>query len=128
MTWTSVTASLWPEMSSRGVGSVLLVGLAVLMVLGHICAPPFHAHAGAITTHEEHESHHGGEHPDDDTAHAGSCDVVKSAAPALDGVVLTPLPTIPLVTAGSPGQHVDSDSALVFGSPPLFLLHAALLI
>ena len=121
-------ASLWPEMNHRRLGSSLVVALALFAVLGHICVLPFHAHAGAITMHEEHPSPQSGGHPDQEAAHAGSCEVLKSALLALDGVVLAPLGTVAVVTSESPRRGVDADSAIVLGSPPLFLLHAALLI
>ena len=106
----------------------LLVVIAVVMVLGHICALPFHAHAGAITTHEERESHHGHGDADEDTAHAASCDAVK-APPHADGApVLVALGTAPVVVL-PPARHlVEADASVVVGSPPLFLLHAVLLI
>ena len=106
----------------------LLVALAVVMVLGHICALPFHAHAGVITTHEERESHHSDTDPDEDAAHAASCDAVK-AAPAADGVaVLIPIDTVPVVVSPLVRHLAEADASAVGGSPPLFLLHAALLI
>ena len=98
------------------------------MLLGHICALPFHAHAGAITTHEESQSHHGGDHPDDDAAHAGSCEAVKSAPVAIDSSLLATVATVVAMVQESARLLVDADDAVVLGSPPLFLLHASLLI
>jgi hypothetical protein len=106
----------------------LLVAVAVLMMLGHICALPFHAHAGAITTHEERHSHHGDERPHEDAVHAASCDAAKSTPVGLDGVILVPLGTV-VVVGSAPTRHaIERDVAVVVGSPPLFLLHASLLI
>ena len=106
----------------------LLVAVAVAMVLGHICALPFHAHAGVITSHDERESHHGPGDQDNDATHAASCDAVK-APPAVDGAaVLVPVGVVPIVIA-SPVRHLaEADASILVGSPPLFLLHAALLI
>ena len=107
----------------------ILIALAMVMVLGHICALPFHAHAGVITTHEERQSHHGEEGPDEDAAHVGSCDVVKSAPTALDGIVRVPLGSIAAVAQEWPRQLCETYAgAIVVGSPPLFLRHASLLI
>jgi len=107
----------------------VLIALALVMVLGHICALPFHAHAGAITTHEERQSHHGEEGPDEDVAHVGSCDAVKSASTALDGIVLVPLGSIAAVAQEWTRQLCETYAgAIVAGSPPLFLRHASLLI
>jgi len=108
--------------------SWFLITLMVMAVLGHICALPFHTHTGAITTHEEGQSHHSGEHPDGDAVHAGSCEVIKSAPGGLGVIMPASLGSVSVVTAESPRQFLDADAAIVFGSPPLFLLHAALLI
>ena len=105
----------------------LLVLIAIAMVLGHICALPFHAHAGAITTHQESESHHGHDGPDDDALHAASCDAVKTAAGAGNVVVLVPIGTVPSLVLPS-GRQLEPDASVILGSPPLFLLHAVLLI
>ena len=107
----------------------LLVAIAVVMVLGHICALPFHAHAGVITTHsEERDSHHGDADPNEDVIHAASCDAAK-APPAADGVtVLVPVGVVPLVISSTGLHLVEADASILVGSPPLFLLHAALLI
>jgi len=105
----------------------VLIALAMVMVLGHICALPFHAHAGAITTHEERQAHHGEEGPDEDVAHVASCDAVKSAPTA--GIVLVPLGSIAVVAQEWTRQLCETYAgAIVAGSPPLFLLHASLLI
>src|SRR5947209_20127114 len=77
-------------MNGRRLSSWLLVGVAIFVVFGHICAAPFHAHAGAVTTHSE-------DHPEsgsDEAAHGGSCEVLRADsdvdAPALlpTGIVL----------------------------------------
>jgi len=105
-------------MNGPRVSSWLLVGVAIFVVLGHICAAPIHAHAGAVTTHSE-------DHPEsgsDEAAHGGSCEALRADchidAPALlpTGIVLPVL-----------GAHPTSAPAPT-SSPPLFLLHAALLI
>lgn len=105
-----------------------LVALAVVMVLGHICALPLHAHAGAITTHEEGGSHHGHGDSGDDAVHGASCDALRTAA-GTDGIaILIPIGIVPSVVTPSARHLVEADSSVVFGSPPLFLLHAVLLI
>src|SRR5207247_9866507 len=106
----------------------VLIALAVVMVLGHICALPFHVHAGAITTHEERESHHGDGDTGEDAVHAASCDAVKSPSAAGDAVVLVPAGTVPIVTSAPVRHLVEAEASLVGPSPPLFLLHAILLI
>ena len=106
----------------------LLVAVAVMTVLGHICAEPFHAHAGVITAHEQHDSHHDTGDGDPDAVHAASCDAVK-AAPAADGVaVLVARDTVSIVVPPLARQRGEVEGSVVRGSPPLFLLHAVLLI
>lgn len=108
--------------------SWLLVAIAVLMVLGHICAEPFHAHAGVVTTHEGPESHAGAPESSD-AIHAASCDAVKApSSPDAPLAVLVPVGAVPVLAALPVRQLVEAYAAIVVGSPPLFLLHAALLI
>jgi hypothetical protein len=104
--------------------SWLLVGAAIFVVLGHICAAPVHAHAGAVTTHSE-------DHPEsgaDDAAHGGSCETLRADfnfhAPALvpAGLVL------PIVSDPEIRDALVASVPEPASSPPLFLLHAALLI
>jgi hypothetical protein len=104
--------------------SLFLVAVAMFVVLGHICAAPFHAHAGAVTTHSE-------DHPErgsDEAAHGGSCEALRTAsnvdlpslpAARLDIVLLTEL--LGATTIEAPLPTPDT-------SRPLFLLHSSLLI
>jgi hypothetical protein len=105
-----------------------LVAVIAIMVVGHVCASPFHAHAGAIATHEEHDSHHGSDDADHDAIHAGSCEALKSAGAALDAVVLVPVGPATVLIERRADRPTAGEPATVSGSPPLFLLHAALLI
>lgn len=107
-----------------GVHPCALIVVSVLLMLGHVCDLPIetlltigHAEAG------EHDSH-------GDSVHTGSCEAVTpsdSAPPptqrAASGALLFGLP----VAAQTVARHVASPSA-PSPSPPLFLLHAALLI
>jgi hypothetical protein len=102
--------------------SLVVVVIAVLTVLGHVCAGPLHAHAGAVTSHaQDHDASH-----NDEAAHGGSCEALQTAPsvamPALpvtrlEAVVLTAAPTAVAAPAPAP-----------CASPPLFLLHVVLLI
>lgn len=105
-----------------------LVLLAVVMVLGHICASPFHAHAGALATHEPHDSHHGAGHAGDGEAHVGSCDVLQSAPAGDAAPVAVPIAAVAAVVWPATRPLVAEDVSVVVGSPPLFLLHSVLLI
>src|SRR5881296_546871 len=72
-------------MNGRRLSPCLLVGVAIFVVFGHICAAPFHAHAGAVTTHSE-------DHPasgSDDAAHGGSCEALRAQSD-VDAPVLLP--------------------------------------
>ena len=111
-------------MNGRRLSSWLLVAVAVFVVFGHICAAPFHAHAGTVTTHSE-------DHPEsgsDEAAHGGSCEALRADsdvdAPALlpTGIVLPIIGDLETLRAHPTSVPVPTSS------PPLFLLHAALLI
>ena len=104
--------------------SWLLVGLAVFVVLGHVCAGPVHVHAGAVTTHSEDHSERGS----DEAAHGGSCEAVRSAA-SVDAAILVQTSVVLPLRDGRPFEALLA--ALLPApaeSPPLFLLHASLLI
>jgi len=100
----------------------LLVAVAVVVVMGHICVGPFHAHAGTVTTHSE-------DHPErgsDEATHGGSCEALGASPnidlPALPVARLQVLPLTAILTATA--RPLPAPDA----SPPLFLLHAVLLI
>jgi len=102
--------------------SIFLVAVAIFVVMGHVCAGPLHAHAGTVTTHSD-------DHPEqgsDEVAHGGSCEALKATPnidlPALPVARLNIVPlTAPLTAIARPLPAPDT-------SPPLFLLHAVLLI
>jgi hypothetical protein len=102
--------------------SIFLVAIAILVVMGHICAGPFHAHAGTVTTHSEDHPERGG----DEATHGGSCEALRATPnidlPALPVVRLDVLPLTAILTAIA--RPVPAPNT----SPPLFLLHAVLLI
>ncbi len=111
-------------MIARRLSSWLLIGVAVFVVLGHVCALPVHIHAGAVTTHAEDHPEHGG----DEAAHGGSCEALRASA-SFDAPALIPTSFV-LPVVGVPDTqlaHVTL-SPTPASSPPLFLLHLALLI
>ena len=122
MTWRWALISL-TIMNGRHLSSWLLVSVAIFVVFSHICAAPFHAHAGAVTTHSE-------DHPEsgsDEAAHGGSCEALRADsdvdAPALPaGIVLPVIGDLETLRAHPTSVPVPTSS------PPLFLLHASLLI
>src|SRR5258705_11021421 len=102
--------------------AALLLFLGVTLV-GHVCALPLHDHAAPPTPQHSEEQQHDG-----DSVHAASCEAVASTAPASPGV---PDITTAFRRDGAVRQsrgialtHRPTNSS----SPPLFLLHAALLI
>jgi hypothetical protein len=111
--------------NARRLSSWLLIGVAVLVVLGHVCALPVHVHAGAVTTHAEDHPEHGG----DGAAHGGSCEALR-ASPYFNAPALIPMGFVLPVISGAETRlvHATLSPATTGSPPPLFLLHAALLI
>ena len=101
------------------------MAVAVLAVVAHICVGPLHAHAGTVTTHGD--AH--GDRGDDGAAHGGSCDVLKSSPTLAAPVAAASIATV--VDLLHDARRVVAGVASVPApgtSPPLFLLHASLLI
>jgi hypothetical protein len=102
--------------------SVLL--LAVAMLVGHICVLPTHGHVETAPWHGDEAQPQDA----DEAVHAGSCEALPSSGMAC------PVLTIPAFVVATPvnplnqwvGRSVMSPRPTP--SPPLFLLHAALLI
>jgi len=95
-----------------------LLALAIVLLLGHVCVLPTHTHAASPDRAHSH-----------DTAeiHATSCEALRSlgaaspVVPSIQVVMASPIARAESqVTAGSPSPSAKS--------PPLFLLHASLLI
>src|SRR5215470_1130588 len=104
--------------------SWLLVGVAIFVVLGHICADPVHVHAGAVTTHTE-------DHPEggtDESAHGGSCETLRANFDFHMPALLPAGILLPIISAPEINRPLASPVPAPTSSPPLFLLHAALLI
>jgi hypothetical protein len=97
----------------------LLLAVAVATMLSHVCVLP-HEHAEAMD--EDREAGH-------DALHGASCEALRASPtqpPLLDWIVLATAPDL----GEPPASHVDHSRAVVAraASPPLFLLHASLLI
>ena len=105
--------------------------IAVAAIVGHVCTPGV-PHAHAAIPQDDHHHHdgrpgHDGSHGAD-ALHAASCEALRPAAVAAPAVAqhAVGLPAavgVPSRHANLPGQHVLGRRA-----PPIYLLHAALLI
>ena len=101
-----------------------LIALGVVLLLGHVCELPLHE--PLVLAHAEAGDAHG----HDDSVHAGSCEAVAtttSDVPSSTPLADVTVPCRHLVVAVADVVHgaaVDASPP----SPPLFLLHAALLI
>ena len=103
-----------------------LLAVACVVALAHVCVLPTHGHAATVApaASHDHDSHH-----DDEALHSASCDAVRAAS------VSVPTPIIPVSLVAYPDDsrcripaNVSSAAPTPAPSPPLFLLHAALLI
>jgi hypothetical protein len=111
-----------PQTRTHGVVAAALLVVAIIAVLGHVCVLPVHAHSVPAEDH--------GSHGDTtaDSVHTASCDALKSAS-ATPSIVPDATST-PVVVIEEGARHLV-DTARTSGrseSPPLFLLHASLLI
>jgi hypothetical protein len=111
------------QMRGHGVVAAALLIIAIIAVLGHICVLPVHAHAAPAESHDSH-----GEEPGDHSVHTASCDALKSTSAT---PLIVPAATwAPLAAVEAVGLRLfdSATSRSCAESPPLFLLHAALLI
>jgi hypothetical protein len=106
----------------RFVPLALLI-VAIIAVLGHVCVLPVHAH---ILPVEHHGSH--GDGPADDSVHTASCDALKSTSATPSIVPAATWSPLVVVAHVRPRLFDTSPATAHAESPPLFLLHAALLI
>ena len=107
-------------------GSSLLLGLGLFVILSHVCALPVHA-AGLDTVLGHTDAAHD-EHSADESVHGGSCEAVRSAfavpPPVVSVVKAVSVSVVTRLMRPSPERSLPA----VATSPPLFLLHASLLI
>jgi hypothetical protein len=102
---------------SRHLLSVTVLALLAVTLIGHVCTLPLHGHPA---TEEHHET--------GDSVHGASCEVLRSTPsltwyPIVDRAAIV---DVPVETCSGALQVVSTP--LSVHSPPLFLLHAALLI
>ena len=108
--------------------TVVLCLLLASAVIGHICVLPDHAHA-LPTRHTDHDDHNHA----DDAVHEASCEAVGTSAPitilapALADMGVADQPAGALFLATTTGS-LQLPAVKTRRGPPLFLLHASLLI
>ena len=110
----------------RSLGHSLLLALGLLVVLGHICALPVHAAGLATFVGHSHGPHD--EPSADDSVHGASCEAVRStftvAPPVLPVTPATPARPVTQIVQRPLARPLPASAT----SPPLFLLHASLLL
>jgi hypothetical protein len=110
-------------MLTRRLPSWILVGVAIAIVLGHVCATPMHAHAVAAATHsDDHSEHHHGH-----AVHGGSCEALRATSPAVP-VLQAEVTALPVIDDTGTARALVARPPRPASSPPLYLLHAVLLI
>jgi hypothetical protein len=97
--------------------SFTVLALLAVTLVGHVCTLPLHGHP---LTEEHHEA--------GDSVHGASCEVLRStpSLPWYPIVDTAPLVDRPVEACSGALQIVSTPVSV--HSPPLFLLHAALLI
>ena len=107
-------------------GHSLLLGLGLFVVLSHVCAMPAHA-AGLDTVLGHTDAAHDAQSTDE-SVHGGSCEAVRSTF-AVQPPVAPVTTTVRVTVVTRPVRSsLEHPRPAVATSPPLFLLHASLLI
>jgi hypothetical protein len=103
--------------------SLALLAVLALTMVGHICVLPHgEDHQRAPRESPGHEHDHG------DDMHVASCEGIRSAAPCSPCISLVAMAFIPYGGAPKAARVSTTPRPEPTSSPPLFLLHAALLI
>ena len=112
-------------MSPRRLSTWLLFAVAIAAVLSHVCVLP-HAHADEpVAIAHEHDAERD---TGDDAVHGASCEVLRASPPPLPVLDFTP-GAVSFHDERGPRVVVRPPAVVARGpAPPLFLLHAALLI
>jgi len=102
---------------SRHVLSVTVLALLALTLVGHVCTLPMHGHPA---TEQHHEA--------GDSVHGASCEVLRSTPSLAWFPIVDSAPLVDGPSETCAGVLQVFSTPLSVHSPPLFLLHAALLI
>ena len=107
-------------------GYALLLGLGLFVILGHVCASPLDAAGLDTVLGHSAAAHHGPSA--DESVYGGSCEAVRPAfavqPPVVSVVKAVSVTVVTRLVRPSPKRSLSPVAA----SPPLFLLHASLLI
>ena len=110
----------------QSLGHSLLLVLGLFVLLGHVCALPVHATGLATLAGHTHGAHE--ESSAADSLHGASCEAVRStftvAPPVLPATPTTPARLVAHIVQRPLARPLPAFAT----SPPLFLLHASLLI
>jgi hypothetical protein len=101
-----------------------LLVLSVVMLTGHICVLPTHGHVEAAPSHADAEH----SHDVDESMHAASCEALPSSWITCQAVLTISASAVSVYVEPTNRSVSRGISPLPTISPPLFLLHAALLI
>ena len=107
-------------------GHSLLLGLGLFVILSHVCALPAHAAGLDMVLGHTDAAHH--EPSADESMHDGSCEAVRSAVAVQPPVVPVAQAVSVTVVTRLVRPALEHLLLTVATSPPLFLLHASLLI
>ncbi len=101
----------------------LLVVLVVILV-GHVCVLADHGHVEAATQHSD------GDQPydSDDTVHAAPCEMLRSSWVTCPAIFIPSAFAVPTPIKDLVGHVPCNQFSFSATLPPLFLLHASLLI
>jgi len=117
----NVTSSMRPLTHTHGVVAVVLLIIAIIAVLGHVCVLPVHADVPV--------DHHGSDaETPADSVHTASCDALKSTSATPSIIPVAAWTPVFVVEPGARRPFDTARDSARAESPPLFLLHAALLI
>jgi hypothetical protein len=103
---------------SRHLLSVTVLALLAVTLVGHVCVLPLHGHAA---TEERH-------HEAGDSVHGASCEVLRSTPSLTWYPIVHTVSLVDRPVETCSGAFEVFSAPLSVHSPPLFLLHAALLI
>jgi hypothetical protein len=121
----NLPAGMNPRTRRHGLIAAALLIVAIIAGLAHVCVLPVHAHAVPVDGHGSHD-----DDSSDNSVHTASCDALKTAS-ATPSFILTAtsVPVVDVEPVSLKGHVFDAAPVRTDPhSPPLFLLHAALLI